>query len=83
MNLDQALPQGFDALLLPGGVFNPDALRMEPEAVAFVKAFFDAGKGGLDLPRPLDRNRAGGPAIQNGAMSVHRVVGQADLVESP
>ncbi|MDL4770941.1 MULTISPECIES: type 1 glutamine amidotransferase domain-containing protein [Thermomonosporaceae] len=34
----------FDALVLPGGVANPDYLRMKPEAVAFVKAFFDAGK---------------------------------------
>jgi protease I len=42
--LDQAMPQHFDALLLPGGVMNPDALRMQPKAVAFVKAFFDAGK---------------------------------------
>jgi protease I len=42
--LDQAQPSNFDALLLPGGVMNPDALRMQPKAVAFVKAFFDAGK---------------------------------------
>ena len=42
--LDNAQPEEFDALLLPGGVMNPDKLRMEPEAVAFVKAFFDAGK---------------------------------------
>jgi protease I len=42
--LDGANPDDFDALLLPGGVFNPDALRMQPKAVAFVKAFFDAGK---------------------------------------
>jgi protease I len=42
--LDQAKPQEFDALLLPGGVMNPDALRTEPKAVAFAKAFFDAGK---------------------------------------
>ncbi len=34
----------FDALLLPGGVANPDNLRVIPEAVAFVKAFFEAGK---------------------------------------
>lgn len=34
----------YDALLLPGGVHNPDALRMNPEVVGFVKAFFDAGK---------------------------------------
>jgi len=37
-------PAAFDALLLPGGVMNPDKLRMEPKAVSFVKAFFDAGK---------------------------------------
>ncbi|HEX2791261.1 MAG TPA: type 1 glutamine amidotransferase domain-containing protein [Steroidobacteraceae bacterium] len=42
--LDDADPDDFDALLLPGGVMNPDALRMQPTAVAFVKAFFDAGK---------------------------------------
>jgi protease I len=42
--LSEAHPQDFDALLLPGGVMNPDKLRTEPEAVAFVKAFFDAGK---------------------------------------
>ena len=34
----------FDALLLPGGVANPDQLRMLPEAVNFVRAFFDADK---------------------------------------
>ncbi|MWA07440.1 DJ-1/PfpI/YhbO family deglycase/protease [Actinomadura sp. LD22] len=34
----------FDALLLPGGVANPDYLRTQPNAVAFTKAFFDAGK---------------------------------------
>jgi protease I len=42
--LDRAKPDDFDALLLPGGVLNPDALRIQPKAVAFVKAFFDAGK---------------------------------------
>ena len=30
--------------MLPGGVANPDRLRMIPEAVAFIKSFFDAGK---------------------------------------
>jgi protease I len=42
--LTDADPQEFDALLLPGGVMNPDALRMQPKAVAFVNAFFEAGK---------------------------------------
>ena len=34
----------YDALMLPGGVMNPDALRMNPTAVNFVRAFFEAGK---------------------------------------
>src|ERR1700742_3071323 len=34
----------YDALMLPGGVANPDNLRTHPEAVRFVRAFFDAGK---------------------------------------
>jgi protease I len=42
--LDRARPDDFDALLLPGGVINPDKLRIEPAAVAFAKAFFDADK---------------------------------------
>ena len=44
LSLADASADEFDALLLPGGVLNPDALRMIPEAVTFVKAFFDAGK---------------------------------------
>ena len=42
--LGQAKADDFDALLLPGGVMNPDHLRRKPEAQRFVKAFFDAGK---------------------------------------
>jgi protease I len=44
VSLSDAKVDDFDALLLPGGVHNPDALRIIPEAVAFVRAFFDAGK---------------------------------------
>ena len=44
VTLDQTKPEDFDALLLPGGVINPDSLRIQPKAVAFAKAFFDAGK---------------------------------------
>jgi protease I len=44
VHLDRADPREFDALLLPGGVMNPDRLRMQPKAVAFAKSFFDAGK---------------------------------------
>jgi protease I len=42
--LNKARAQDFDALLLPGGVINPDSLRIIPEAMDFVRAFFDAGK---------------------------------------
>jgi protease I len=42
--LQTAVADDYHALLLPGGVMNPDALRMLPEAVDFVRAFFLAGK---------------------------------------
>ncbi|MGA7353150.1 MAG: type 1 glutamine amidotransferase domain-containing protein, partial [Acidobacteriaceae bacterium] len=42
--LDQAKAQDYDALLLPGGVMNPDHLRMEPRAVQFVKDFVATGR---------------------------------------
>ncbi|HEU5081110.1 MAG TPA: type 1 glutamine amidotransferase domain-containing protein [Opitutaceae bacterium] len=42
--LDEANPDDYDALLLPGGVKNPDTLRTVPKAVSFVRAFFEAGK---------------------------------------
>ena len=42
--LDQAKAADYDALVLPGGVMNPDHLRMNKTAVRFVRAFFDAGK---------------------------------------
>jgi protease I len=42
--LDDADPNDYDALVLPGGVMNPDKLRMNEDAVKFVSAFFKAGK---------------------------------------
>ncbi len=42
--VDQANARDYDALVLPGGVANPDKLRTHPPAVAFVRAFFTAGK---------------------------------------
>ncbi len=42
--VDAADPASFTALVLPGGVANPDRLRTDRAAVAFAKAFFDAGK---------------------------------------
>jgi len=42
--LNEVSFEDYDALMLPGGVMNPDKLRMDTRAVAFVKKFFDAGK---------------------------------------
>lgn len=44
VELNSANPDDYDALLLPGGVMNPDRLRMDQKAVRFVKSFFEAGK---------------------------------------
>ena len=44
MSLADANADDFDALLLPGGVANPDQLRIKPEAVKFVQDFFTAKK---------------------------------------
>ncbi|MDB4904295.1 MAG: protease [Mucilaginibacter sp.] len=48
INVDKVLsdvsPDDYDALVLPGGVLNPDKLRQNKEAVAFVSAFLDEGK---------------------------------------
>jgi protease I len=42
--LEQARPDDYHGLVLPGGQINPDKLRLEPKAVEFVRAFFQAGK---------------------------------------
>src|SRR5438132_248845 len=42
--LSEARVDDYDAVVLPGGVMNPDKLRMDTRAVDFVRAFFDAGK---------------------------------------
>jgi protease I len=42
--LDEVSPDDYDALVLPGGVMNPDKLRQNKDAVAFVAAFLKEGK---------------------------------------
>jgi protease I len=42
--VSEADPGRYDALVLPGGVANPDQLRADDDAVAFVRAFFDDAK---------------------------------------
>ena len=44
LTLDKANPDDYDALMLPGGVLNPDQLRNDERAVMFVRAFFDSEK---------------------------------------
>ncbi|NYJ04905.1 type 1 glutamine amidotransferase domain-containing protein [Petropleomorpha daqingensis] len=44
LTLGDADPDDYAALVLPGGVINGDFVRADADAVAFVKAFFDAGK---------------------------------------
>lgn len=44
VTLDNANPDDYDALLLPGGVANPDQLRINEKAVQFIQAFFAASK---------------------------------------
>jgi protease I len=41
---DDADVEDYDGLVLPGGLANPDALRMDGDAIAFIKAFFDEDK---------------------------------------
>ena len=42
--LDKARPEEFDALMMPGGLMNPDELRATPDALEFTKHFFREGK---------------------------------------
>jgi protease I len=44
LTLDDAKPQDFDALMIPGGLINPDTLRSTPEALEFTRHFFEEGK---------------------------------------
>ncbi|MBL9066010.1 MAG: type 1 glutamine amidotransferase [Sphingopyxis sp.] len=44
LKISDALVDNYDALVLPGGQINPDLLRVEPDAIALIKAFAEAGK---------------------------------------
>ena len=44
LTLDEARPEEFDALLIPGGLMNPDALRSNEDALEFTRHFFREGK---------------------------------------
>ena len=44
LTLDDANPEDFDALMIPGGLMNPDELRSTPKATEFARHFFDSSK---------------------------------------
>ena len=44
LTLDEARPEEFDALMIPGGLMNPDALRSNDDALEFTRHFFREGK---------------------------------------
>jgi len=44
VSVEDAIDESFDALVLPGGVANPDQLRTHPKAVRFARSFFESGK---------------------------------------
>jgi protease I len=44
LTLEEARPEEFDALMIPGGLLNPDTLRSTPEALEFTRHFFNEGK---------------------------------------
>ena len=43
-HISEAKAEDYDGLLLPGGVINPDQLRMDEQAIHFIKSFFNANK---------------------------------------
>jgi protease I len=44
VNLNEAKAENYDALMIPGGVINPDLMRINDDCVQFVKDFMEAGK---------------------------------------
>ena len=44
IHLSEASPEDYDALMIPGGVINPDEMRSHPEYVAFAQHFLEMGK---------------------------------------
>ena len=44
VNLSDADPEDYDAIMIPGGVINPDLMRINKDCVAFAKSFLEAGK---------------------------------------
>lgn len=80
----------FDGLLIPGGLFNPDALRREQKALDFATAFFEAGKPVASIchgPQVLisaglvkDRKMTGFEAIQIDLKNAGAIVSDEPVV---
>ena len=74
VKLEDAQPEDFDALLLPGGVINPDTLRIEPKAGSLRQGLLRRRQAGrCNLPRTLDRHRG-----RRGARSAHHLMAFAE-----
>lgn len=79
LTLDDARPEQFDALLIPGGLINPDTLRSTPAALKFTRHFFEQGKPVaaichapwvlIDAGVVRDRKLTSWPAIQTDVKS--------------
>jgi protease I len=65
--LEEANARNYDALLLPGGVMNPDQLRLEPKAIEFIREFFNAHKPWtlIDAGVAKGRRMTSYPSIKN------------------
>jgi protease I len=44
LTVKEAMKENFDFLVIPGGVLNPDQLRMNPDVIEFVRGFMESGK---------------------------------------
>ena len=76
LTIDEAKADDFDALILPGGVRNPDQLRLNDKAIELIRDVRRRGQADRrDLPRPMAAGRSGSAARQHGdqlALDPHR-----------
>ncbi len=76
--VDQARPEEFDALIIPGGLLNPDALRSNENALEFTRHFFREGKtGGDHLPWTASAHQRGSGPRQNHDLLARNQAGHA------
>lgn len=88
--IGEAAEAEWDALLLPGGLINPDHLRTKPEAVALVRAFLDGGKAVgaichgpwllIEADGVRGREVTGWPSIRTDLRNAGGIVGEGPVV---